>query len=87
MQGPGQEDTWTGRTVGSLKRAGMGTEYTALAELGQVLQSAGPIQRYRLDIGLGRTDTVGRACAGLRGDGGLGVRAAAQRPTRGAHDR
>ncbi|MER7794835.1 hypothetical protein [Streptomyces sp. NPDC097640] len=52
---------------------GWGAEYAALAELGQGLQPAGPVQRRHLDLGLGRADTVDRARAGLRDDGARGA--------------
>lgn len=74
------------RNAGSSGLAG-GAKYAALAEQVQVLQSAGPVQRGRLDIGLGRADSVDRARAGMRDDSGLGLRTAAQRPACGAHDR
>ncbi|ADI12981.1 hypothetical protein SBI_09863 [Streptomyces bingchenggensis BCW-1] len=49
---------------------GRGAEYTAFAEQGQVLQSARPVQRCRLDVGFGRADAVDRARAGLLDNGG-----------------
>jgi hypothetical protein len=63
------------------------TEHAALAQLGDVLEPARPVERGGLDVGLGGADPAGGLGPGWERGGGLGLRAVAQRPACGAHER